>query len=116
MDGRTSRLVLFIIYYLLFNRGWVISGGHYDYKQHVLDDIADTIESDIENNNKTWDDGWGEVSGHDMPSDVIARMTIIKNELRKLSKLVHAADWLYSGDDSVKTFLKKFDEIYNGYE
>lgn len=93
-----------------------MSGGHYDYDQFRLDNIADTIESDIENNNKTWNDGWGEQSGYGMPSDVIARMTIIKNELHKLSRLVHAADWLYSGDTGVETFVQKFDEIYNGLE
>lgn len=77
-----------------------------------MDNIADIISRDIAKNGV--DDEYG--SCYNMPSDVVARMTILKNELEKISKLVHAADWLYSGDTGPETFCKEFDEIYNGWK
>lgn len=80
-----------------------MSGGHYDYAQHYIWNIAETIERELATNNQ-----------EEMPSDVVARMTELKNKLEQVAKLVKEADWLYSGDTSADYFCSQYDKIIRG--
>lgn len=87
-----------------------MSGGHYDYNQHYIWNIAEIIEKDLANNNQENEDGYDSR----MPSDVVARMTELKNKLEQVAKLVKEADWLYSGDTSEEYFCEQYDLIIRG--
>lgn len=80
-----------------------MSGGHYEYSNFQLSQIAETIDNDIENNiSMNWN----------MSDQVISRMKIISEMLHTVEKLTHFADYLYSGDSGEETFIKRFDEVY----
>jgi hypothetical protein len=80
-----------------------MSGGHYEYANFRLNDIAETIDNDIENNiSMNWN----------MSDQTISRMKIISEMLHMVDKLAYFADYLYSGDSSEETFIKRFDEVY----
>ena len=87
-----------------------MSGGHYDYDQFRISQIADTIKSDVENNNTEDEYGYS----YTMPSDVIARMKELQTKLELVADLVHAADWLYSGDSGPESFCIEYDKIIRG--
>lgn len=87
-----------------------MSGGHYDYDQFKISNIADTIADNITNNDT--DDEYG--YSYHMPSDVIVRMKELQSKLELVSDLVHIANWLYSGDSSPESFCIKYDKIIRG--
>ena len=87
-----------------------MSGGHYDYAQHYIWNIAETIERELATNNQEDECGYA----RQMPSDVVARMTELKNKLEQVAKLVKEADWLYSGDTSADYFCSQYDKIIRG--
>ena len=74
-----------------------MSGGHFDYKQHAITDIADELEQDIQTNTYGW------------TPETIARFVEVVRTLRRASKMVHDVDWLMSGDYSEKTFHEEWE-------
>ena len=88
----------------------IMSGGHYDYFQFHISQIADTIERDIKNNNTEDEYGYS----YNMSSDVIARMQELQTKLELVAALVRAADWLYSGDSGQESFCIEYDNIIKG--
>ena len=91
-----------------------MSGGHYDYNQHYIWDIAETIVKDLANNSQEYEDEEENEYARYMPSDVVARMTELKNKLEQVAKLANLADWLYSGDTSEEYFCEQYDKIIRG--
>ena len=91
-----------------------MSGGHYDYNQYYIWDIAETIVKDLANNSQEYEDEEENEYARHMPSDVVARMTELKNKLEQVAKLVKEADWLYSGDTSEEYFCEQYDLIIRG--
>ena len=92
-----------------------MSGGHFDYNQHYIGEIADSIERLIETNGKQ-----KESYANDNPFDSEYYYTFSPEVLEKfqegLSILRQAAvyarriDWLVSGDDSESTFFARLKE------
>jgi len=76
-----------------------MSGGAFNYKQHAITDIADTIEEYIIN----------EVGGTEFPI-VLERMREAVKTLREAHVMAHRIDWLLSGDDGTESFLRRWDE------
>ena len=87
-----------------------MSGGFYEYKQYVLDEIADSIQLEIEQNGSTEDDGFGHDRGRHYAPLVIDRMSEAVMALRIASTYAQRVDWLLSGDDSEDSFLRHLDE------
>ena len=87
-----------------------MSGGFYDYKQHTIDDIADSIQLEIEQNDSTEDDGFGHDRGRHYAPLVIDRMSEAVMALRIAYIYAQRVDWLLSGDDSEDSFLRHLDE------
>jgi hypothetical protein len=80
-----------------------MSGGHFDYQQYHLTDIADSIQSVLDANleDKPW---------YDFREDT-------KDDFKKAIKLLREAaiyaqriDWLLSGDDGEETFHSRLQE------
>ena len=87
-----------------------MSGGHFNYQQHKLGDIAEEIARLIENNDfDTIGEGYS-------PTTITAFKTAVT--LLTLSRiLVHRIDRLVSGDDSEERFQERLaDELHKAQE
>jgi hypothetical protein len=101
----------------------VMSGGHFDYDQHKLEQIADSIERIIEGNKKEvgdedrWHEVWDDrIYYHDYPDEVIEKFKEGVELLRKAQIYAHRIDWLVSCDDGEQTFLERLKEDLDSYE
>ena len=83
-----------------------MSGGHFDYQQYRLDEIADSIDQLIINNDDK--SAWG--FSRDYSFETINKFRATSFLLRKTAKQVQRVDWLVSGDDSEESFHKRWDE------
>ena len=72
-----------------------MSGGHFDYQQHTMVDIADSIQSFID----TYE--------HDCSLEVLTKLREGVELLHRAYVFAHRIDWFISGDDGDKTFLKR---------
>ena len=79
-----------------------MSGGHFDYKQHHINDIIDGIAHIIRTNNIK-EHAWSEPCN--FPPEIISRFKVAMRWLKRAEKMVHRIDWLVSGDDSEEAFL-----------
>lgn len=91
-----------------------MSGGHFNYNQHFINDIADEIEELIEKN-KVKPEYWSEItweqSNHQVyQMDIIKEFKKAVKILRKAYVYAHRIDWLLSGDDSEDYFLQRLRE------
>lgn len=74
-----------------------MSGGHWDYRQYQIEDMATDIERIIELDCAE--------SG-----PVLERFEKAAKTLRMAAAMAHRIDWLLSGDDSEETFLARWDK------
>lgn len=87
-----------------------MSGGHFDYRQNQLLDIADEISEEIRTNDSTKDNGWGGTIGNQYSKETIDKFKEAAKELRIAQVKVQRIDWLLSGDDGEETFHKRWVE------
>jgi len=82
-----------------------MSGGHFDYKQYEIANIADQIEHEIETNNTPdeWDDCWN------FSEETLNKFREAIEILRKAHVMIRRIDWLLSGDDGEETFHKRLE-------
>ena len=79
-----------------------MSGGHFEYKQYYIDDIADNIEVDIENQYYDEEENYTE--------ETIQIMKDAVKALRKAAIYAQRIDWFLSGDDGEETLKKRLEE------
>ena len=85
-----------------------MSGGHFDYRQSAINEIADDIDELIKTNHDKDEYGYS----YDFPDKTIQEFKNAKNLLRKAAVYVQRIDWLVSGDDAEDTFHKRLkDEL-----
>lgn len=87
-----------------------MSGGYFDHRQWILDDIADQVDRVVENNNSEETDEWGGVRGRRLPEPVLEKFRETSRALKRTGVMVQRLDWLLSGDDSPETFLLRWAE------
>ncbi len=104
-----------------------MSGGSFDYKQHHINEIADSVEQVILNNGKPISDetrkeherwygiDWYEKYPEDLyhykyPDEVIEKFKEGLAILRQASIYAQRIDWLLSGDDGEESFLRRLKE------
>jgi hypothetical protein len=94
-----------------------MSGGHFDYKQSYLKEIAESIQRVIDDNLKEvknedrWHEVWDDrIYYYDYPEEIIAKFKEGVELLLKAQVYVQRIDWLLSGDDGEKTFLERLQE------
>lgn len=85
-----------------------MSGGHFDYKQYYIDDIADSIERTMENQGCDEEDGYTE--------ETIQIMKDAVKALRKAAIYAHRVDWFLSGDDGEDSLKKRLEEDLKSLE
>ena len=84
-----------------------MSGGHFTSNYWGFSEIADEIEQLIAVNGQLDKDG----NGYDYPADVIGRFRETAAALRRTQAMVHAVDWLVSGDTGPESFLAEWKEL-----
>ena len=81
-----------------------MSGGHFDYRQHHVREIAEDIESLIASNGER--DEYG--CRHDYPADIIERFREAAHCLRRAAAMTQCVDWLVCGDDGEDSFRARW--------
>lgn len=84
-----------------------MSGGHFDYNQYRISDIADQIEHDLSRIGKKNDYG----DTVEIPDYISSKMFETITILRKCEKMVHAIDWYMSGDTGDDSFMEEWKAI-----
>ena len=89
-----------------------MSGGHFNYAQHRIGDIADSIQEEIDINGFTY---W--LVGDDVPTHHYEYPDDILDEFKKGVYILRMAeiyaqriDWLLSGDDGEDSFRERLKE------
>ena len=87
-----------------------MSGGTFDYSQHRIRDIYETIEYHIEIQGKEAD--WG----YEHPTfepEVLKRLQDAIECLKKAYVYAHRVDWFLAGDDGNENFIRRLNEELN---
>jgi hypothetical protein len=102
-----------------------MSGGHYNYKYHQIDDLAEEIEREFENDGKYMTEDWSvECFGRKplIEKDYLDGATPeqkeeILNEINSLVSILKDAafrakelEWFMSGDSGFESYLKRLKE------
>lgn len=91
-----------------------MSGGHFNYNQHFINDIADDIEEEIRDNKikpeYVDDERWKWWGSQKYTNDTIKEFKKAVKVLRKAYVYAHRIDWFLSGDDGEETFHERLKE------
>lgn len=85
-----------------------MSGGHFDYRQFQLEDMATQIEYLIDTNNIA--DAYGGVRNY--RASTLARFRQAADALRLAGRMATRVDWLVSGDDGEDSFHRQWEEDF----
>jgi hypothetical protein len=95
-----------------------MSGGHFNYAQSHIQDIAESIGEVIRDNDSEERNEWGERKGHSYKPETIAEFKNALVILRVAHIYAQRCDWLLSCDDGEDSFhsrlkdeLSKIEEI-----
>ena len=84
-----------------------MSGGHFNYKQHHLLDMADSIGSAIMDNDSAEKDEWGSDIGRHYTPETIAEFEVAVKVLKLAYVYTQRIDWLLSCDDGEDSFHRR---------
>ena len=87
-----------------------MSGGHFDYNQFRVREIAEDIERVISTNDDQTLNEWGETKGRNYPPEIIEKFKEAAHNLERAADMAQRVDWLLSGDDGPDNFLSRWDE------
>lgn len=77
-----------------------MSGGHYGYVDHYIEQLAENIESDLK----------GEYCAEE-PPEILEQMELVRRMAATLAEAAHSLDLFMSSDTGNDTFLKDMDHI-----
>jgi hypothetical protein len=77
-----------------------MSGGHFDYHQYRIREIAESVEDIIQN--------------YKYPPEVLEKIKEGLDALKRAEIYTQRIDWLVSGDDGPETFLERLKEDLSG--
>lgn len=87
-----------------------MSGGHFEYAQYRINDIAEEIDQLIVDNDSTEKDEWGYEIGRHYPPEIIEKFKEGSKLLKKAQIYAQRVDWLVSGDDGEESFTRRLEE------
>ena len=87
-----------------------MSGGHFQYQQYLIEDIAVEIDKMIESNDDETLDQYGERRGNGYPPEVIEKFKEAAHTLRQAAEMAQRVDWLVSGDDGEDSFMRRWEK------
>ena len=88
---------------------WIMSGGHFEYRQYRLEDFAGEIDQLIARNSDETMNEWGEKRGMGFTDATIIRFKEAAHTLRRAQDMMQRVDWLMSEDDGEETFHERWD-------
>ena len=92
-----------------------MSGGHFEYQQYRIEDIAVAIDEMIGSNDDQSLDEWGQQRGDNYPPEILEKFREAAYTLRQAAEMVQRVDWLVSGDDGEESFLSRWEEEVRPY-
>lgn len=87
-----------------------MSGGHFEYQQYRIEDIAREIEELIKQNNSKELDKYGYAVSRGYSDATISKFKEALTALRRAAIMAQRIDWLVSGDDGENSFHKRWEE------
>ena len=87
-----------------------MSGGHFQYDQYRIAQIADEVEQLIESNDDDEMGPWGYPKGRHYTAETIAEFRKGLKALRQAEVYAQRIDWLVSGDDGEDSFHRRLAE------
>ena len=84
-----------------------MSGGHFDYQQYRIGQIADQVEQLIRSNNDEELNDWGQPKGYHFSEQTIEQFRVGLRYLELAQIYAQRIDWLVSGDDSEDSFHER---------
>ena len=84
-----------------------MSGGHFQYKQWEIGNIADEVEQLILTNDSEEKDEWGDRKGYHYTPETIEEFKKSLVLLRQAYVYAQRIDWLVSGDDGEDSFHRR---------
>ena len=81
-----------------------MSGGHFQYKQWEISNIADEVEQLILTNDSEEKDEWGDRKGYHYTPETIEEFKKGLVLLKQAYVYAQRIDWLISGDDGEDSF------------
>ena len=92
-----------------------MSGGHFDYLQYRIHDIAEQIKELIASNEDKTPHEWGGFVGRHYSPETIQRFKEAEHTLRQAAEMAQRVDWLVSSDDSEESFHSRWAEEVPDY-
>jgi len=89
-----------------------MSGGYFDYKQYVLQDIADQIDLEAENRSIERTNEWNDIM-EPYPEDILLLMKETSKKLQEFVSIITAIDYLIEGDYGIDSFRNKIKSLEN---
>lgn len=90
-----------------------MSGGHFgNYDYYKVYQFADELEHKVRTNFEKDDYGYS----YEYPFDVCECLLEQVTKMRKVSEIMRACDYLYSGDYGTDSFMEKIKEIEEKYK
>ena len=93
-----------------------MSGGHFDYQQYRITDIADEVERLIRDNEDESVNEWNQTRGRFYKEEVIDKFKEGLDLLRKAAIYAQRIDWLVSDDDGEDSFLERLEGDLKEYD
>ena len=87
-----------------------MSGGHFEYRQDYIDEIADEIQHIVDENNSKTPNVFGHSNGRYFRPEVVERLKEAVKSLRVAYIYARCVDWLLSDDDGEESFLQHLEE------
>ena len=93
-----------------------MSGGHFQYKQYELGQIADEIEQLILDNDSKEVSEYGDTKGYGYSPQTIAKFKLARMTILLAQIYVQRIDWLVSGDDGEDSFHSRLDADFEALD
>ena len=84
-----------------------MSGGHFNYDQYKVSQIADQIDDLIFHNGSKELDSYGELRYREYQPDIVEAFMVAANKLREAYVYAQRIDWLVCGDDGDDSFRSR---------
>lgn len=87
-----------------------MSGGHFEYGQYRIREIAEDIERLVATNDDQTKNEWGDPKGRGYPPEVIEKFKEAAHTLERAADMAQRVDWLVSGDDGEDSFMRRWEK------
>jgi hypothetical protein len=87
-----------------------MSGGHYEYKYHYLDDLADDIERDLVSEKEEYNP-FDEYDNETQRVRIKNEVESLLKDLRRCAKRAKELEWYMSGDTGAASYLDRLGKL-----